>query len=126
MRNPWWLVILRSAIFLLHVKLTAICHGYIPYLVFAVVPYPVVAPRPSRCDGNSGGSNDGLVGDLLEHLLTWSMACPAAWKLPSSTSKADPVRCDAVGDVPDHALLDGERHLACSQVRRSVGSEDSL
>ena len=23
---------------------------------------------------------------------------------------SDPVRCDAVGDVPDHALLDGERH----------------
>ena len=40
---------------------------------------------------------------------------------------SDPVRHDAhaVGDVPDHDLLDGERHLASSRVR-SVGSEDVL
>ena len=43
-----------------------------------------------------------------------------------SIKGTDPVRYDAVCDVPDHALLDGERHLASSRVRRSVGPEDGL
>jgi len=39
---------------------------------------------------------------------------------------SEPVRCHAVGDFPDRSLLDGERHLACSLVRRAVGAEDGL
>ena len=39
---------------------------------------------------------------------------------------SDPIRHNAVGNLPDHVLLDVERHLASSRVRRAVGAEDGM
>ena len=80
----------------------------------------------SRCDGRSGSSDDGLVGDPLVHLVD---DLPHGLEVAElDVEGSDPVRCDAVGDVPDHAHLglDGERHLASSRVRRSVEPENDL
>ena len=56
-----------------------------------------------RRDGRSGGSNDGLVGDPLVHLVD---DLPHGLEVAElDVEGSDPVRCDAVGNVNDHALL---------------------